>query len=243
MQKASINGFRTVNGKKINQIGKIFNTFNTQIQILNPASVDAAHIEITKIANDESPFGFNTDEFLKIEPEGMEFSVEIDDLLLLKLEDKEYSTQYSNNRLYFIDGEDKFAIKVHAYEMARPKIPDYEPIAKIKVAASKLESALMRGKTISDFLVLNNGRLYVKGDDIGFNVLLDKNDTLDRVAVYPMEYLYKISKNIKGDLTILYDDDYPCLLKWNECGTEFMFMLAPRIEEMSSKEIMDSVRI
>ncbi len=210
-----------MNGKQLNGLCRVLSVFQDAVRMNYNVVVEDAHVmmcmvEQTPMFGVDSEFGLDIKKILKMKIENEDFDVSIEDgRYILKNENQTYSFTP-------VDGESLPTYKA-------PKFGKMNGV--IETDAKTLLKAVKKCIQVSEYCVIQDGKMSAKDDVTDVSFVLGKDDGSGCRSFYSLNYLMKIAKVLTGNVTIYYDTDFPMKLCWSDGYYDYTAMLAQRIEQ------------
>lgn len=210
-----------INGKQLNGLCKVLNVFQDAVRMNDPVVVEDAHVMMCEVKQTpmfgvDSDYGLDIKKILKMKIEDEDFDVSIEDgRYILKNENQTYS-------FALVDGE----------SLSTYKAPTFGKMnGVIETDAKTLLKAVKKCILVSEYCVIQDGRMSAKNDVTEVSFVLGKDDGSGRRSFFSLDYLKKIAKVMTGGVTIYYDTDFPMKLCWSDGYYNYIAILAHRIEQ------------
>ena len=209
-----------MNGKQLNGLCRVLSVFQDAVRMNYPVVVDDAHIMACEVKQ-ESMFGVDS-----------EFGLDIKKILKMKIENEDFDVSFEDGR-YILKNENQtysFA-PVDGESLSTYKAPTFGKMdGVIETDAKTLLKAVKKCILVSEYCVIQDGRMSAKNDVTEVSFVLGKDDGSGCRSFYSLDYLKKIAKVITGNVTIHYDTDHPMKLCWSDGYYNYIAILAHRIE-------------
>lgn len=210
-----------ISGKQLNGLCKVLNVFQDAVRMDYPVVVDDAHIMMCEVK--QTPmFGVDSD-----------YGLDIKKILKMKIEDEDFDVSIEDGR-YILKNENQTHSFAPVDEESLPnyKVPKFGKMnGVIETDAKTLLKAVKRCILVSEYCVIQDGRMSAKNDVTEVSFVLGKDDGSGCRSFYSLDYLKKIAKVLTGDVTIYYDTDFPMKLCWSDGYYNYIAILAHRIEQ------------
>ena len=210
-----------ISGKQLNGLCKVLTVFQDAVRMDYPVVVDDAHVMMCEVKQKpmfgiDSEYGLDIEKILKMKIENEDFEVSIErERIILKNENQTYS--FSK-----VEEESLPAFKV-------PKFGKMEGI--IETDAKTLLKAVKKCLLVSEYCIIQDGRMSTKDDVTDVSFVLGKDDGSGCRSFYSLEHLKKIAKVMTGDVKIYFGNDCPLKMCWCDGFYDYTAMLAQRIEQ------------
>lgn len=208
------------NGKQLNGLCKVLNVFQDEVRMNYPIVVDRTHVMMCEIK--PTPM-FGIDD---------EHGLDIEKIKKMKIEDEDFDVSIEKGR-YVLKNENRTYsfLLVEGDGLPTPKTPKLDMKGVIETDAKTLLKAVEKCILVSDYCVIQDGRMSAKDDFTGVSVVLGKDDGSGCRSLFPLDYLKKIAKVMTGNVKIYFDTDYPMKMCWWDGYYDYTVMLAQRMEE------------
>lgn len=210
-----------MNGKQLNGLCRVLSVFQDAVRMNYPVVVDDAHIMACEVKQ-ESMFGVDS-----------EFGLDIKKILKMKIENEDFDVSFEDGR-YILKNENQTYSFAPVDEESLPnyKAPKFDKMnGVIETDAKTLLNAVKRCIQVSEYCIIQDGKMSAKDDVTDVSFVLGKDDGSGCRSFYSLDYLKKIVKVMTGNVTIYFDTDYLMKMCWSDGYYDYTAMLAHRIEQ------------
>lgn len=208
-----------MNGRQLNGLCKVLNVFQDTVLMDYPIVIDDTHVMMCEVG--QTPmFGIDG-----------EYGLDVKKILKMNIEDEDFDVSIENGR-YVVRNENRtysFLLK-EGEGLKRPKAVKLDVNGCIETDAKTLLKAVEKCMSVSDWCVIQDGRMSAKNDDTDVSVVLGKDDGSGCRSRYGLDWLRKICKVMTGKVVIYFDTDYPMKMCWGDGWYDYMVMIAPRVD-------------
>ena len=209
-----------MNGKQLNGLCKVLTVFQDAVRMDCPVVVDDAHIMMCEVK--QTPmFGIDS-----------EYGLDIEKMLKMKIENEDFDVSIERERYVLKNENQTYSFsKVEEDSLPAFKVPKFGKMdGTIETDAKTLLKAVEKCLLVSEYCIIQDGRMRAKDDVIDFSFVLGKDDGSGCRSFYSLAHLKKIVKVMTGNVKIYFGDDCPLKMCWSDGFYDYTAMLAQRIE-------------